>query len=86
MHLRKVGSVQGCNCLVRRPAFPVIGIGRVIAKCFILDKMPYDVDPKTVDAFPHPEAKHIAHRINDFRISPIQIWLGPKKGVVVVLA
>jgi hypothetical protein len=48
--------------------------------------MPYDVDPKTVDAFPHPEAKHIAHRINDFRISPIQIWLGPKKGVVLVLA
>jgi hypothetical protein len=40
-----------------------------------LYQMPDHVDAKTINTLSQPEPKHISHRIHDFRISPIQVWL-----------
>jgi len=61
-------------------------IGRVVAKRRILDEMPHHVDPESVDPSLQPETQRLLHRGVHVRISPSQIRLLSKIGVVVVVA
>src|SRR5271155_185546 len=61
-------------------------IGRIVAKRRILDEMPHHIDPKSVDSAPQPETQGLMHRGAHVSISPIQIRLLRKIGVVVILA
>jgi len=57
-------------------------IGRVVANRPILDEMPHHVDPESVDPSPQPETQRLTHRRLHVRLSPIQIRLLGKIGVV----
>ena len=61
-------------------------IGRIVAKRRVLDKLRDNVDSKSVDSSPQPEAQHVVHRRAHIRVSPVQVRLFGEKGVIVILA
>ena len=71
--------------MVRRLTRTKFGVGRVIAKLIILQKMPKDVHAETVDAPAQPEPHDIMHRVADGWIAPVEVGLLSQKGMVIVL-
>src|SRR5829696_8968757 len=71
---------------MRRQPGPVVGIEWVVAECRILDQMPDDIDAKTVDAAPQPEAHGVMDGGAHLGVAPVEVGLGGEEGVIVVLA
>src|SRR4051812_16098911 len=70
---------------MRRIAFAVVWIYRVVAELVVLDQVPDDVDAKAVDPAPQPKAHHVEHCGTHLRIAPVEVRLRAQERVVVIL-
>jgi hypothetical protein len=70
----------------RRLALAELRVGRIVPQQRVDREHGGSIDPKAVDAAPHPEAEHVGHRLTHLRVAPVQVRLVLEEGVVVVLS
>jgi hypothetical protein len=85
MDLRAIGAVALQELAVLRIPGPIAGIRRVVAELVVLDEMPQDVNPESIDTAIEPEADHVVHRFAHFTVPPVQVRLRFQEGVEIVL-